>query len=94
MKLPPRIGAVGTFNGGMRPNLLAGFGIAYGFLKSLVDRSPPLAEIHQRFIDGDTRYPSGELRTALELTHVPVSLYKRLLPRIFGILLISSNTQR
>jgi hypothetical protein len=77
----------------MRPSLLAGFGTAYGFLKSLVDRAAPLAEIHERFIDGDARYPSGELGTALELTHVPVSLYKRLLPRIFGILLIASNTQ-
>src|SRR5207302_5053820 len=74
-----------------------GSGVFLGRLDCLFQRqiegAAPLAQTHQRLINGDSRNPGGQARTTFELAKLAMHFEQRLLLHIFSVLSIARNAQ-
>jgi len=51
------------------------------------------AQLHQRCIDGDSGEPGGQPRSSIKIVQVHQAAQETFLERIFGVLVISGDTQ-
>src|SRR5207253_8059598 len=58
-----------------------------------IEGAAPLAQTHQRLINGDSRNPGGQARTTFELAKLAMHFEQRLLLHIFSVLSIAPNAQ-